>query len=246
MNRVNIRQKTMRRARAQLRPTCRACYCIVHDARALCESCVRAPHSLSALDILNDDGSTCVACHMLICPLHTSVVQREARLCNNCSVAAPSISLAAAQRPPPLDCYFADAPSSSDVDMNEYDRDDSLEEQVTTPLSYRHAFGIEYDEGSSEDDVLHFVDAWIEDSRIVRRACMPLLKKPYDVVQADTVHSPAADCSICLEPLAPTPTDTMAVMHCHKTHAFHTTCIDTWLDQQAVTCPLCQHKFNVL
>lgn len=151
---------------------------------------------------------------------------------------------------------------------NEEEESESEQEQVTTPLSYRHAFGIEYD---SAPDSLDDVDAqeeqgWhdFETAQLMERAFIEWLlgftdddgnrmkrrrlsahanhnNKPYTLAPTDSLPPTVDTCSICLDtwPLA-TP---VAVMKCHPAHVFHPTCIDHWLLREAATCPLCQKNF---
>lgn len=121
----------------------------------MCDFCVRvrAPGTavlMSALDIVDDDGSTCNACNALLCPLHTPATQKQRGRCNACARTDADMDVDALM---PMDISENGDSESGDSDSEEF-------EPVTTPLSYRHAFGIEYenededeDEQEEEDDV---------------------------------------------------------------------------------------------
>lgn len=232
---------------------CERCYCRAAYPDALCQMCACAPRDrpVSVLDLLDDDGTSCVACRSLLCPLHATPEQRARRRCGGCA-------------------DDASADHDSDLSVYSLEQDEEQEEeeeeseQVTTPLSYRHAFGIEYDSvsaDSSDEDVpaeeearqeteteqlmeMAFVE-WLlnADGRSKRRKLSLQSgadRTPYKIVTS----TPNTDetCSICLDAFALSP-QTVVGMHCHPAHKFHQTCIDQWLLKEAATCPLCQHTF---
>lgn len=228
---------------------CETCYCYTNSSNLnvrFCTSCVRCPRSplFSALDVTDDDGSTCSACRALLCPLHLTAIQRARGVCLACS--------GEAHEKPESDSNDA---VSMDVE-DDYAEDDSDFEPVTTPLSYRHAYGIEYEDVDSssydDDDRIEELDStvtlgqWLatynqHDMLAARQDDADLCAHyPYTLVPTQQ----SGDCSICLDVLS----DVSAVMHCHSTHIFHQPCIDTWLHTSlqaaaVVKCPLCQHAF---
>lgn len=138
---------------------------------------------------------------------------------------------------------------------------------MTTPLSYRHAFGVEYDSGSTDSSLdnvdedeeerqleefeqlseMAFVD-WLlgemnehvgGDSRKRRKlSASATTPKPYRLVMD---YTGTETCAICLDSCTSAPN--VAMMECHPAHVFHQACVDHWLTREAATCPLCQRNF---
>lgn len=101
-----------------MRRQCDSCYCTAQAHSRTCVACTRAPpRHVSALEIEDDDGTTCVTCRNLLCPLHTSPQQRAARKCGECG---------STSRPLYLAFHDADDVSVESVRSMEVDEDSVL------------------------------------------------------------------------------------------------------------------------